>query len=246
MKSSDERLKPPASSIGDKAHSLAKVGLGLAPVVGGAAAELFQMILAPPLERRRQEWMEDVAEALRQLESEKGIDVDDLATNEAFVDTLMHASQVAMRTGQEEKRNALRNAVLNAASAGSQELEVALQQIFVNLVDEFTVLHVRVLSLLADPLDWFRRHNRQAREYVISGSLSQLIADAYPELGSQKAICNQIAKDLYNRGLLGIDNLHVMMSGQGVYERRATDLGSRFLRFISSPLSADDASSHRS
>lgn len=64
----NDRLTPPASSPGDKAHALARAGIGSIPLVGAAATELFQILIAPPLERRQQAWMEAVAEGLRRLE----------------------------------------------------------------------------------------------------------------------------------------------------------------------------------
>ena len=37
------------------------------------------------------------------------------------------------------------------------------------------------------------------------------------------------------RDLLGTDSFHTMMSASGAYERRATELGEQFLRFIAKP-----------
>lgn len=218
-----ERLTPPASSLGDKAHALARAGIGSIPLVGASATELFQMLIAPPLERRRQVWMEAVADGLRRLEQEKGIDIDKLGDNETFIDTVMQASQVAMRNSHQEKRDALRNAVLNSALPHS--VDESRQQMFLNLVDVLTVWHIRILKLLSNPLQWFQEHDRKPPEYPFSGSLSQMLTDAYPELTQQRDLYDQIAKDLYDRGLLNTTGLHTMMTGSGVYAERCTDLG---------------------
>ena len=45
----------PQRSKGDHAHSLAKAGLSSIPMVGGVAAELFQHLVQPPLERKAPE-----------------------------------------------------------------------------------------------------------------------------------------------------------------------------------------------
>lgn len=46
----------PEATLGDRLHTLAKVGIASIPVVGAAASELFIVILAPPLEKRRVKW----------------------------------------------------------------------------------------------------------------------------------------------------------------------------------------------
>lgn len=53
----DDKLKVPKRSKGDIAHTLTKAGLSTVPVVGGPTAELFQHLIQPPLEKRREEWM---------------------------------------------------------------------------------------------------------------------------------------------------------------------------------------------
>jgi hypothetical protein len=78
-----------------------------------------------------------------------------------FIDTVMHATQTAIRNSQDEKREALKNAV--------------------------------------------------------------------------RGLYDQIGKDLYNRGLIGTDGFHTVMSGSGVYAKRATELGEQFLKFITVP-----------
>ncbi len=58
----------PEPTSGDTAHAIARAGIASIPVVGGAATELFNAIITPPLERRRQEWMIQIGETLRELE----------------------------------------------------------------------------------------------------------------------------------------------------------------------------------
>ena len=70
----------PKSAATDKAHAAAKAVLSLIPYAGGPAVELFQSIVQPPLEKRRTEWMERVAEQLEELRA-KGVDLDTLQHN---------------------------------------------------------------------------------------------------------------------------------------------------------------------
>jgi ABC-type transport system involved in cytochrome bd biosynthesis fused ATPase/permease subunit len=61
----DDKYKVPDASAGDAAHALAKGAAGVVPYAGGFLAELLQMVVAPPLEKRKAEWMNSVADGLK-------------------------------------------------------------------------------------------------------------------------------------------------------------------------------------
>jgi len=82
----DDKLQAPKRMKGDAAHAIAKAGLLAVPVIGGSAAELFQNVIQPPLEKRRTEWMVQVGEKLQELE-ENGLKIDELQENEEFIST---------------------------------------------------------------------------------------------------------------------------------------------------------------
>lgn len=104
----------PEPSKGDPLHALAKAGISLLPIAGGPAVELFQCLSQPPLEKRRVAWMGQVGEKLRELE-ERGLDLSTLQGNERFITAVMQASAAAIRTHQQAKLDALRNAIVNIA-----------------------------------------------------------------------------------------------------------------------------------
>ena len=80
----------PKSGPEDKAHTAVKAIISLIPGIGGAAAEIFSKVLVPPLSKRRAEWMESVADALRELESKVGdFKIENLADNQMFITALM-------------------------------------------------------------------------------------------------------------------------------------------------------------
>jgi len=159
--------------------------------------ELFTSVVAPPLEKRRDEWMQNVGEALQELQTERGIDPEDLRSNEGFVDTVLQASQAALRTSQQEKRDALRNAILHAALPSAPDQ--SLQQMFVSWVEVLTVWHLRILNLFDDPPGWFAREGKRTPELVM-GSLSAVLEDAYPELRGRRGFYDQVWNDLHQRG----------------------------------------------
>ena len=209
-------LKPPSSSASDAVHSLAKVVISAIPGIGSPAAELFGAVVQPPLERRRDEWIQSVGLALEKLRRD-GLDLDTLRNNEAFIDTALQATQIALRNHQEEKRAALRNAIMNTAIGGT--LDDMRRCMFLRYVDEFTPEHLGILALFDDPVKWFERAQR-AFPNLYMGGLSHVLVGAFPAL--PREIYEQIWRDLYQRGLVNTDGLHTMMTG--LQDSRTTEL----------------------
>ena len=71
------------------------------------------------------------------------------------------------------------------------------------------------------------------------GGLNSVLREAYPALAARRDLYDQIWKDLFSRGLVNTDGLHTMMSGQGLFQRRTTDLGRELLEFVRDPLTPE-------
>jgi hypothetical protein len=177
--------------------------------------------------------MEEVAAGLLRLEEKQRTVIEDLRDNPTFIDTVLQASHAAVRTSKDEKRQALRNAVLNSATAHAPN--DSKQAIFVNWVESLTHWHLRILQLLADPPRWFLDTGKAPPQYHITGSIFALTQDAYPELKGQRDFVEKLFNDLVNDGLLQKCGLFTMMSGSGPFEKRATELGNELLAFVSDP-----------
>lgn len=211
----------PKKSKGDIVHSMAKAGIGSVPGVGNAAAEFFQSLVQPPLERRRDEWMSDVSDRIKKLE-EEGLTIEKLQNNEQFISTVMQATQISMRTHQQEKREALRNAVINSAKAISPDENT--QQMFLNFVDDFTEWHMRLLRLFNAP---------PPVPGLSGGGLSTVLEHYYPQLQGRREFYDQVWRDLYVRGLVRSEHMHTTIIGSGLTQQQTTPMGVEFLRFIS-------------
>jgi hypothetical protein len=221
----------PKKSASDVAYGMAKAAVSSVPVAGAAAAELLALIFGPPIEKRRQRWVEQLAEAIKELQ-EKMADLtsEKLSENEAFVTTALHATEIAVRTHQEEKLEALRNAVISAALPDAPD--DTLQQIFLNYVDSLTPWHLRVLMFFDDPRDWGESHGIVYPTWAM-GSPARVLEQSMPELAGQGTFYNQLVSDLEQRGLLAGGGIHTTMTAQGMFSSRTTPLGRQFLQFIS-------------
>jgi hypothetical protein len=224
-------LEVPAATAKDRALVVVRAAIAATPVAGGAALELFNALVTPPIERRKAEWMEAVASELQRLAQKQVFSLEALLENEQFIDTILEASQAAIRTSSSEKREALKNAVINSASPNPPE--ESLQKIYIRLVDELTEWHLRILALLHSPETWFTQRDRQAPQFAVTSSLNALLEKAFPELVGRREFYDYVAKDLFLKGLLTTDGLHGNMSATGAYQSRSTDLGKGFISFVS-------------
>lgn len=225
--SQENPLEVPKPTGKDAIHAAGRGFLGMIPFVGSGAAEVFSWFVKEPLERRRDEWMEEVGEQLRRLADQFGIDLAELQKNDAFVDTVMQATHIAMRNRHADKRAALRNAILNSGLPDAPE--ESLRQMFLHWVDVLTPWHLKVLTLFHDP-----RKAWKAGRLMVCG-LSQVLETVAPELGGKREFYDQVWRELWSAGLVDTESLHGMMSGDGALQRRTSDLGRDFLRFIAEP-----------
>ena len=197
------------------------------------AAELLSIILTPPVSRRQDNWMVSIAVKLVELQNKvDSFRIDDLSANEAFVTVLLQATQSALRNHQEERLEALRNAVLNSALPSAPEDD--LQLIFLNLVDVLTPWHLRMLKLFDNPVRWMEENGRPFPKNIEMGGVQQVIEHALPELNRMSDLVVKIKQDLSTQGLAEIPS--GMMTKSGLLDSRTTNLGRQFIQFVSTPI----------
>ena len=194
---------------------------------------LYESVFQAPLDRRKQAWLEELAGVVSELEQRiDGFRPEALAENEVFISVALQASMTAIRNHQREKLDALRNAVLNSALPTSPSEDE--QMIFLRLVDGLAPWHLRLLVFLDDPARWVESHEIELP--FIGGELSNVIEACFPELVGRRDLYDQLLKDLQAEGLAaGGSYLRGIMTSQGMIASRTSDLGKRFLEYISQP-----------
>lgn len=227
--------KRPKRKARDVVHTLAKTGLS---ALVGPASELLSLVITPSLQKRRDEWIESIAEELKTLEIEfESFKIENLCENEIFISTMMQASQAAIRNHQKQKLEALRNAVLNAALPSAPEED--LQLMFLNFVDSLTLGHLRMLKLLND-FEAKRPSNRSTGvqiEFVAKSKEKTVITaqKALPDLIDNQNFYDQVLKDLRIRGLLEVSMSDTANFLDKIVNAQPTNLGKQLLAFIKSP-----------
>jgi hypothetical protein len=227
-----ELIDPSVEPASEKAHRLTRASLAAVPALGGTLVEAFNALIEPPMARRKTAWMVQVTEALNELFQKGVLTEDDLQNNEKFFTTLVHASSVAIKNHEQEKLEALKNAVVNSALPGAPD--DTLQQLFLNLVDSCTSWHLALLKLFQGPENWAAEKNHQFPSWSMGG-LTAVIESAYPELRAHKDLYRLVWQELYRNGLVNTDGLGTTMSATGMMAKQTTEIGDQFLAFISAP-----------
>lgn len=225
---------PSAKSSGDIVREVGKAIASAVPLAGGPLQVLFENVFSAPIEKRKQAWLEQLAEVVTEVERRvKGLTPARLAANDAFITVAMQASQMAIRNHQEEKLRALRNAVLNSALPNPPQEDE--QMIFLRLIDQLTPWHLRVLGLFDSPVEWMEKNGIIYPGWGLGG-VSTVIEHCFQELRGQRDTYDQIVRDLQAEGLVKQGEfLHITMTGNGMVESRTTERGRRFINFITSP-----------
>jgi len=169
-------------TTGDWMHAIAKATLSAVPVVGGPAGELFGFLVIAPASKRKDQWIRSIEERLVALEAKIPGLIESLSSNDEFVTATLHATQVAMRSHQEEKLTALRNAILNVAAGTAPEVD--RQLLFLEWVDAFTPTHFAFLETIARSFTGGQRRPILAR------------------LSADREFTDAVVNDLNTRGLL--------------------------------------------
>jgi hypothetical protein len=232
MSNNFDKLEVPQSDKQDVVHSIIKAGLSAIPV----ASELFSLIFTAPLEKRRNEFFEDVVQNLQKLsQSVEEFQLESILSSESFQTVVLNAFREAVFNHEEENRLALRNAILNSALTDSPD--DAHKKMFVQWAGEMTAWHIKLLDYFQQAL--LPRLKLGDPEWVMVGSemakLDNLIVGKFPELKGQHNLYVQIINDLYAKGLIATLIFSPKMMTRIEHSPKVTPLGQAFLKFIATP-----------
>lgn len=203
------------------AEVVAKTLLSEIPFGGALITAVWDSVKSHCAEKRLNNWKQLMEERLARLD----ITLEDIGNNENFTSAMFAATQSAIKTAEQEKREYLANAVLNAAKCDLQE---SIIMIFFGLADQYTLWHIKILDFLDCP----KNHPNISVSRYMMGSPKQPLFDTYPELKRNEPLTDKIIKDLFNDGLISTNNFDCMMTAQGMLESRTTELGKQFIEFL--------------
>ncbi|GAA0944606.1 hypothetical protein GCM10009554_38890 [Kribbella koreensis] len=195
-------MPPPETPRTDLVDKAIAGGLSSIPLVGGVLGVFYENYMQAPYDRRLQQWQRTMTEVVNEL-AEK---YDTLPNDDVLLDALINATRAAQATSQQEKLDALRNAVLNSVAPDAPDTDE--QARFFRLVDQFSAAHLRMLARIS----YYQPSSLYVRPDVINTRRREW-------------------RDLLTADLSGARLISV--STDGNYTALRTSLGSRFLDFIS-------------
>ena len=236
---SKEWLDVPQADSADAAHLVASTMIGLIPLIGGA--DLFKFIVSPSLEKRKERWMQLVADAIRELQAQPGFSIELLRDNEEFTTLLMQTTQAAYRTHLEEKHLLLKDGLRNAYLS---KTAFDIKYIYLNLLDKFNPVHLAILLVVEE--------YKQASKKCDSGGAfyDRLVELRVPTaLATNGILFLAVLEDLHQAGLIVVSSEFIITDGDvkqsgghlligsepaDIQKINLTDLGQHFLHFINS------------
>jgi len=195
-----------------------KTTLSVIPIGGALATSIYDSIKGNCLAKRKEKWERELEARLSHTEET----LETIGNNELFTTTLIRATELAMKTAQEEKIQYLANAVVNSLSP---DLDEEKMMVMLNLLDKYTVSHIKILYYFYNP----RRFDEMKHSSAM-GSPKLLLFSMFPELNNE--LFDKLYEDLFIDGMVNLENLNVMMTGRGITEKRTTPLADSFLNFV--------------
>lgn len=196
--------------------------------------------ISSPIENRVLAWRKSVAEALLELQQRRpsDIDFDSLVKSEEFGTTWLRATNVVITNHRKEKHEMLRNAVLNSALPSAPEDDE--RTIFLNFVDEFSVVDVLILTTLLHPATYnllgFSLDEGNWRSNAGAFELFDFMQKETPGNELKFDFFVQALSKFHARSLISNTHSESRELSNMSHVPEVTSFGRRFLKFIESPL----------
>lgn len=210
-------------------------------VPGGTAAyELITTLVVPLYEKKKWEFINDMAIRLKKLEEKGQINFEELAQNEEFNTIITKAILLAQQNHQKEKLEVLRNIVLNSTEALSKgESIFDWSHKFLMIVDQISPLHILLLKTFRNPAKVAREKDIYFDD-MITASNKEVFFEMYPDLKDRSALVSQCWQELTSYGFLALNNFSNSRDAESMpyinsheqLKPQTTDFGNKFLDMI--------------
>jgi hypothetical protein len=182
--------------------------------------------------------MKLIAETVQELQNRKGFDLKALRDNEEFITLLIHATQLALKTHLELKRQMIKRALINSLLVDSEFDE---KELYLTLLDRLTPSHIDIMLLI-------REEKKSAATVEYAQQFYDMMRDRKNPIALSIECTSFLAflGDLQQAGLVVTSSGFVIMDADQpsfmVYEDSNTSglprmdisgLAENFLRFIS-------------
>lgn len=227
------KLVVPKKSLTDSSLELAKaIGSGI------PAVSTFAALIQTNQQIEMGFFFEEVANRINSLQDQmselsllnKAMQGDEKAA-EIVVKSCRRLGASMLEAYDEEKKEALRSAACRVAMTSDEgEAAAVVHDFFMKLVREFDGIHLRLLRAAEQGINGVKP--------IIDGvDGGRTMAAPAPEGGNPftPKVAQNAWNDLYTYGLVNTDSVNTMMTPKGYEVDRRTDVGIKFLDFITMP-----------
>lgn len=209
---------------GDVLEVSAKTALSVIPVGGALITSVWDSVKSNCAQQRLEDWQNIIEDRLSKIEKT----LEEVGNNENFTTAIFHATEMAIKTAEQEKRNYLANAVVNTLTI---DIDESIMMMFFNMIEKYTVMHIKILAYYQNPKKFIDTDCTN----IIMGSAKDYLYQVYPQFKTSDSIVDKIINELYNDGLLGSNStsLNTGMTMNGMLASRTKELGNSFIAFIS-------------
>lgn len=137
-------------------------------------------MFTPAIEKRRIQWFNELVGLVNDLRArDPSLTVASLSADDEWIDAVLGATRIALRTHREEQWRALKSAL--APIALRDEPDRDLDSMFLNLIDVLTPSHLRVLHMLQSTRA-FAAGQGTTVPVTIDRSFSRVVEHLLPEV----------------------------------------------------------------
>uniref|UniRef100_B8HMH1 Uncharacterized protein n=1 Tax=Cyanothece sp. (strain PCC 7425 / ATCC 29141) TaxID=395961 RepID=B8HMH1_CYAP4 len=225
-------MEPPTSSSAEIVAALIKGTVSTIPIVGNVISEVGNLYLNP-LEKRKQRWMLEVSRAITDIQDRFLRLPELLEQDDLFISVLYQATIIALKNHQNEKFDALRNALVSTADPERISEDLVFQ--FLRYTDELSVTHLNILAALEKNAEEVSQFTELEQVYAQVGYSTGLSLD--------RAMFRTFLHDLDDRFLILLGDIddfpeyaskvsHLLLESSKKRPLEITSLGHTFISFI--------------
>lgn len=228
-----KKLQPPKSDLGEIGERALKGLASCIPGIGGLLAEYIDYCLPRSLSKRRDLFLQEIASRLNELSDRKLIELEDISNNDLFATIIYRAINESLKVHENEKRQYLKNGVINTAMKININQEI--QERFINILSQLTLSHIHLLSLF------------QNLEVSTIDSYEGLFKLCEKDFNGNRDEFRMFIQDLLSYGFINISKdvsdfddvvnttlFAVLESNKEAPYIRITNIGENFLQYIAS------------
>lgn len=209
--------------------STVKAAVGMVPVAGPFISEFISLAQDNVMNRRQAEWKTLVEAKLSRLQNR----LDELASDEFFVSVVQKTSSYAMQAYQAEKRALFANILYNAASVN---IDQDKQLLFINLLEQYTMLEIKLLDFLSvdryNENDYVKQSGMvKSYTYPSEERFLDFLAKADQDFSDRNYMMN-LCRQLMRDGLIEEIDFGMPQRPNYTRKKRTTTLGEAFLAYI--------------